>query len=29
MDEREKIVEIIRQSGYGYFITHEEDEKPQ
>lgn len=24
MDEREKIIETIRESGYGYFITHDD-----
>lgn len=23
MDEREKIIETLRASGYGYFVTHE------
>lgn len=29
MNERDKIVEIIRQSGYGYFITHDNADTEQ
>lgn len=29
MTEREKIIEIIRQSGYGYFVTHDNADTEQ